>query len=153
MWNEGLESCESEERMMMSCPKEKQFGFMLIVELCWGSSDVSTKSTFVVYFVAGCWEELAIGEVGEKLAIVFSTMSFFTVVSAFVLRILRNWGDFAIMDTVLRVDVDTIKSAADEDAAIMKGFVCLGECSLEIRVVFLFPNSFMLIGLWLRLKT
>ena len=97
--------------------------------------------------------ELPIGEADEKLAIVISTLSFFTVALDFVLGILRNGGDFAILDTVLRVAVDTIKSAAEEDAAIMKGFECPGECSLKIRVVFLFPNPFMLIGLWLRLKT
>ena len=139
VWFEALEFCESEERMMMFCPKEEQFGFILIVGLCWGSSDVSTKTTLVVSFVAGCWRDLAMGEVGEKLAIVFSTLNFFTVASAFVLRILRNGGDFAILVTVLRLGVDTIKSAAEEDAAIMKGFECPGECSL--------------IGLWLRLQT
>ena len=93
VWNDGQESCESEHRMMMSCPSDEQFGFMVRVGLSWGSSDVSTKSTIVVSFVAGGWGILA------------TIMSFFTVASAGVLRVfLSAMVDyFAMLDTLLRL--------------------------------------------------
>ena len=86
------------------------------------------------------------------LAIVCSTMSFSTIASACILRILRSGGDFAMLDTVLLEGVDTIKFAAEEEAAMMKGFECPGEWSLKIRFVFFFSSSLMLTGLWLKLK-
>ena len=61
-------------------------------------------------------------------------------------------GDFALVDTVLLEGVDTKKSAADEDAAMIKGFECPGACSLKIRVDLFFSSSLMLTGLWLMLK-
>ena len=142
VWNDGQESCKSEDRMMMSSPNDEQFGFTVRVGLSWGSSDVCTKSTIVVSFVAGGW---------GLLATVCSIMSFFTVASACVLRVLRSGVDFAMVDTVLLEGVDIMKSAAEEDAAMMKGFECPGECSSKIRVVF-FSSSLMLTGLRLKLK-
>ena len=138
VWNEGLESCESEDRIMISFPNDEQFGFTVRFGLGWGSSDVSTKSKVVVSFVAGDW---------GMLAIACSTMSIFTVASACVLRMLCSGGDFAIVETVLVEGVDIMISAAEEDAAIIKGFECPGECSWKIRVVFFLCSSLMLSGL------
>ena len=36
LWNDGQESCESEDRMMMSCPNDEQFGFIVRVGLSSG---------------------------------------------------------------------------------------------------------------------
>ena len=112
---------------MIYCPNDEQFGLMVRVGLSLGSSDVSTKSTIVVSFVASGW---------GILATVFSVMSFFTVDSAFVLRVILSGGDFAMVDIVLLEGVDIMKSAAEEDAAMIRGFECPGECSFKIRVVF-----------------
>ena len=69
--------------------------------------------------------------------------------SAWDLRGFRSGGDFAIVNTVLLLGVESIKSAAEEDVAIIKGFVCPGDRSLNMRVVVFLVNSSMLIGLWL----
>ena len=69
--------------------------------------------------------------------------------SALDLRRLRSGGDFAIVDTVLLLGVESIKSAAEEDVAIMKGFVCPGDRSLNMRVGDFLFNPSMLIGLCL----
>ena len=60
-------------------------------------------------------------------------------------------GDFAMVDTVLLEGVDIMKSAAEEDAAMIKGFECPGECSLKTRVVFFVSSSLMLTGLKLKI--
>ena len=84
------------------------------------------------------------------LAMAFSTLSCLTVASALDLRMLRSGGDFAIVATVLLLGVESIKSAAELDVAIMNGFACPGDRSLNIRVVAFLSNSSMLTGLWLR---
>ena len=132
VWNEGLESCESDERITMSCPKEAQLGLMLRVVFCWGSSDESARSMIVVSLVFVCWGELSIGRVDARLAVVFLTWSFLTVASASVLRMLRSGGDLAIVETVLLVGVEIMKSTAEGDAAIIKGLECPGECSVNL---------------------
>ena len=138
-----MESVESEDRIMMSCPNDEQFGFMVGVGFDWVSSEVSTRSMIVVSFEAGgC----------GMLAIACSTISFFTVASACALRMLRSGGVFAIVETVLIEDLVIMKFAAEEDAAMIKGFECPGEYSRKIRVVFLRCSSLRLTGLWLMLK-
>ena len=102
----------------------------------WGSSEVSMRSIIVVSLVLVWCSESSVVGVKDRFAMAFSTLSFFTVASALDLRMLRSGGDVAIVETVLRLGVESIKSAAEEDVAIMKGFACPGECSLNIRVVF-----------------
>ena len=104
------------------------------------SSEVSTRSIIVVSLVAGD---------GMRLVIVFLTWSFLTIASACVLRMLRSRSDLAFVDTVLLVGVVDMKSAAEDEGAMMNGFVCPGESARNIRVVFLLRSSFRLIGLWL----
>ena len=110
---------------------------------------MSTRSMIVVSLVLISCSESSVVGVSDMLAMAFSTLSFFTVASALDLRGLRSGGDFAIVDTVLLLSVESIKSAAEEDGAIMKGFVCPGDGSLNMRVVDFLFNSSMLIGLWL----
>ena len=81
VWNEGLEFCESEDRITMSCPNDEQFGFTVRVGVGCGSSEVSTRSMIVFSFLAVDW---------GMYAIVCSTISFFTVASACDLRMLRS---------------------------------------------------------------
>ena len=150
VWKELLDSWESDDKMMITCPKFEQFGLMLSGVFGGGSSEVSTRSTNVVsLFLDWCVESSVVGE-SEMLAMAFSTLSFLTVASALDLRILRSGGDFAIVATVLLLGVESIKSAAELDVANTNGFACPGDRSLNIRVVDFLSISSMLTGLWLR---
>ena len=145
------QSCESEDSMIMSCPNVAQLGLMLNATCGGVSSEVSRSSIIVVSLCfSSCVESSGVGG-NEMLAMAFSTFSFFTVVSALDLRILRIGGDFAIVDTVLRLGV-SMKSAADHDVAIMNGFVCPGDRSLNTRAVGFLLSSLKLTGLWLSWK-
>ena len=110
VWNEWLECCESEDRITMSCPNDEQFGLTVRVGVGWGSSEVSTRSMIVVSFVAVDW---------GMLAIVCSSISFFTIASACDFRMLLSGGDLAMVETVLLEGVVIMKSAAEEDAAML----------------------------------
>ena len=125
VWNEGFEFCELDDRITISCPKDEQFGLTVRMGLSWVSSEVSTRSMIVVSFVAGDW---------GRLATACSTSSFFTAASACVLRMLRSGGDLVIVDTVLLVGVVDMKSAAENEAAMIKTFVCPGDCVRNIRL-------------------
>ena len=76
------------------------------------------KSITVISCVAGD---------GDSCASVLSMCSFLTVDFAFVLQMLRSSGDLAISVTVLLVGLVDIKSVADDEAAMMRGFVVAGE--------------------------
>ena len=110
---------------------------------------MSTRSMIVVSLVLVSCSESSVVGVSDMFAMAFSTLSFFTVASALDLRRLCSGGDFAIVDTVLLLCVESIKSAAEENVAIMMGSVCPGDRSLNMRVVDFLFNSSMLIGHWL----
>ena len=98
------------DMMTIDGPKDVHLGSTV----SWGpeevSSEASTRSTTVVLLKAGeegSWDS------------VFSICNFLTVASALVLRMLRSSGDFAISDTVVLGGVVDIKSAEDDEAAII----------------------------------
>ena len=142
------ESCESEDSMILSCPNVVQLGLMLSATCGGVSSEVSRRSIMVVSLrFSSCVESSVVGDNG-MLAMAFSTFSFLTVASALDLRILRIGGDLAIVDTVLRLGV-SMKSAADDDVAIINGFACPGDRSWNTHAVGFLLSSLMLTGLWL----
>ena len=145
------ESCESEDNMTMSCQNVVQLGLMLNAACGGLSSEVSRRSMMVVFLrLRSCVESSVDGD-NEMLAMAFSTFSFLTVASALDFQMFRIGRDFAIVDTVLRLGV-SLKSAADDDVAIINGFVCPGDRSLNTRVVGFLPSSLKLTGFWLSWK-
>ena len=117
------------------------------------SSEVSIRSITVVFLSFGSCVESSVEDSGDNeiFAMAFSTFSFLTVGSALDFRMFRKGGDLAIVDTVLRLGV-SMKSAADDDVAIMNGFVCPGDRSLNTRFVGFLLSSLKLTWFWLSWK-
>ena len=111
------------------------------------------RSITVVFLSFGSCVESSVVDSGDNeiFAMAFSTFSFLTVGSALDFRMFRKGGDLAIVDTVLRLGV-SMKSAADDDVAIMIGFVCPGDRSLNTRVVGFLLSSLKLTWFWLSWK-
>ena len=145
------ESCESEDNMTMSFPNVVQLGLMLNASCGGLSSEVSIRSMMVVFLCLRSCVESSVDGDNEMLAMAFSTFSFLTVASALDFRMFCIGGDFAIVDTVLRLGV-SMKSAADDDVAIINGFVCPGDRSLNTRVVGFLLSLLKLTGFWLSWK-